>query len=153
MQYLSTVAEVTTLALQVSPPRKARQEMGSVFRVVLIDDDPDLRKLVKLTLEFTAGWEVFTAAGGAEGIDVVREVKPDVAVVDYMMPGMDGYEVSRRLRQEAETASVPIVFLTARRELDDAKVKEVGALGVVVKPFDPDRLAEQLSELCQAKEA
>ena len=98
--------------------------MGSPFRVVLIDDDPDLRKLVKLTLEFTAGWEVFTAAGGAEGIEVVRETKPDVAVVDYMMPEMDGYEVSRRLRQESETASVPIVFLTARRELDDAQVEE-----------------------------
>jgi two-component system OmpR family response regulator len=122
--------------------------MDTAFRVVLIDDDPDLRRLVKLTLEFTAGWEVFTAADGAEGMEVVREVKPDVAVVDYMMPGMDGYEVARRLRGDPQTAAIPIVFLTARKELDDAHIKESGAVGVVVKPFDPDSLADQLRELC-----
>jgi len=127
--------------------------MDTAFRVVLIDDDPDLRRLVKLTLEFTAGWEVTTAADGAEGIDVVRQVRPDVAIVDYMMPGMDGYEVSRRLRQDPETADIPIVFLTARKELDVAQVRESGAVGVVVKPFDPDTLAEELKRLCGAEEA
>ena len=127
--------------------------MDTTFRVVLIDDDPDLRRLVKLTLEFTAGWEVTTAADGAEGIDVVREVRPDVAVVDYMMPGMDGYEVSRRLREDPETADIPIVFLTARKELDDAQVRESGAVGVVVKPFNPDTLAEELRRFCGPEEA
>ncbi len=127
--------------------------MDTAFRVVLIDDDPDLRRLVKLTLEFTAGWEVTTAADGAEGIDVVREIRPDVAVVDYMMPGMDGYEVSRRLREDPETADIPIVFLTARKELDDALVRASGAVGVVVKPFNPDTLAEELKRLCGPEEA
>ena len=127
--------------------------MDTTFRVVLIDDDPDLRRLVKLTLEFTAGWEVTTAADGAEGIDVVRDVRPDVAVVDYMMPGMDGYEVSRRLREDPETADIPIVFLTARKELDDAQVRQSGAVGVVVKPFNPDTLAEELRRFCGPEEA
>ncbi|MGD8698327.1 MAG: response regulator [Gemmatimonadales bacterium] len=126
--------------------------MDSAFRVVLIDDDPDLRRLVKLTLEFTAGWEVFTAADGTEGIARVRELKPDVAIVDYMMPGIDGYEVSRRLREDPQTADIPIVFLTARRELDAALVKESGAVGVVIKPFDPDTLADELRELCGPEE-
>ena len=122
--------------------------METAYRVVLIDDDPDLRKLVKLTLEFTANWQVSTAADGAEGIDVVRTVKPDVAVVDIMMPDMDGYEVCRRLKADPETADIPVVFLTARKELDEAKVKACGALGVVVKPFEPDLLAEELKRLC-----
>jgi len=121
--------------------------MGNTFRVVLVDDDSDLRKLVKLTLEFTAGWEVTVAADGAEGIDAVRKIKPDLAVVDLMMPGMDGYEVCRQLKGDAETADIPVVFLTARKELDPAKLKEVGAAGVVVKPFEPEQLAGRLREL------
>lgn len=121
--------------------------MGSAFRVVLIDDDPDLRKLVKLTLEFTAGWKVTTAADGPEGIAAVRTAQPDVAVVDVMMPGMDGYEVCRRLKGDPATAGIPVVFLTARKELGELRLDEVGALGVVMKPFEPDELAERLREL------
>ncbi len=122
--------------------------MADPFRVVLIDDDPDLRKLVQLTLEFTAGWEVTAAADGAEGLEAVRAVKPDVAVVDVMMPGMDGYEVCQRLKNDPETKDIPVVFLTARKELNEKRADEVGAQGVIVKPFEPDRLAEQLRELC-----
>lgn len=121
------------------------------FRVVLIDDDPDLRKLVKLTLEFTAGWEVATAADGSEGIEAVRNARPDVAVVDIMMPGMDGYEVCRRLKQDPQTADIPVVFLTARKELDRARMEAAGAAGVVVKPFDPDQLASELRALCEGE--
>ncbi len=122
--------------------------MADPFRVVLIDDDPDLRKLVQLTLEFSAGWEVTAAADGAEGLEAVRTVKPDVAVVDVMMPGMDGYEVCQRLKRDPETKDIPVVFLTARKELNEKRAEEVGAQGVIVKPFEPDRLAEQLRELC-----
>lgn len=121
--------------------------MATSFRVVMVDDDPDLRKLVKLTLEFTAGWEVQMAADGAEGIEAVRKHKPDVAVVDLMMPGMDGYEVCERLKGDPETARIPVVFLTARKELDEERVRELGAAGVVFKPFEPDELAEELRRL------
>jgi two-component system OmpR family response regulator len=121
--------------------------MESSFRVVMVDDDPDLRKLVKLTLEFTAGWEVEVAADGAEGIEAVRTHKPDVAVVDLMMPGMDGYEVCERLKDDPETAKIPVVFLTARKELDEERVRELGVAGVVFKPFEPDELAEGLRRL------
>ncbi len=125
--------------------------MDTAYRVVVVDDDPDLRKLVKLTLEFTAGWEVTTAADGTEGIDVIRSLKPDLAVVDVMMPGMDGYEVCRRLKQDPETAGIPLVFLTARKELAEEAAEEVGALGVVVKPFEPDELAERLRDLSEGR--
>lgn len=121
--------------------------MARTFRVVLIDDDPDLRKLVKLTLEFTAAWEVDTAADGEQGIARVKDLHPDAVVVDYMMPGMDGYEVCRRLKGDDDTAHIPVVFLTARRELDSARIEETGAAGVIVKPFEPDELATELRRL------
>ncbi|NIR45693.1 MAG: response regulator [Gemmatimonadetes bacterium] len=122
--------------------------MDDSFQVVLIDDDPDLRKLLKLTLEFTAGWQVSAAAAGAEGIEMVRRVNPDIAVVDIMMPDMDGYEVCQRLKDDPATADIPVVFLTARKELDEARVEACGARGVVIKPFEPEELADQLRTLC-----
>ena len=114
----------------------------------MIDDDPDLRKLVKLTLEFTAGWQILAAAGGAEGIELVRRHRPDAVLVDLMMPEMDGYDVCRRLSADSATAAIPRVLLTARREVDEDRMREVGAAGVVLKPFDPDDLARQVRELC-----
>jgi len=94
---------------------------------------------------------VATAADGTEGIEAVRNARPDVAVVDIMMPGMDGYEVCRRLKQDPQTADIPVVFLTARKELDRARMEAAGAAGVVVKPFDPDQLASELRALCEGE--
>jgi CheY-like chemotaxis protein len=90
---------------------------------------------------------VEVAADGVEGIEAVRTHKPDVAVVDLMMPGMDGYEVCERLKDDPETAKIPVVFLTARKELDEERVRELGVAGVVFKPFEPDELAEGLRRL------
>ena len=122
------------------------------FRVVVIEDDSDLRKLVQATLQFTAGWEVTTAADGAEGIEAVRRLRPDAVVVDLMMPGMDGYEVCRRLNEHPDTAGIPLVLLTARKQLDDAQVEAAGAAGVIFKPFEPDELASRIRQLCEGKD-
>ena len=127
-----------TRATRMTPP----------FRVVLIDDDPDLRQLIKVTLEFTAGWEVATASNGAEGIELVRKLKPDAVVADIMMPEMDGYEVCHRLKQDPRSATIPVVLLTARKELDDALIESSGAAGVLGKPFEPDELAARIRQLC-----
>ncbi len=127
-----------TRATRMTPP----------FRVVLIDDDPDLRQLIKVTLEFTAGWEVATASNGADGIELVRKLNPDAVVADVMMPVMDGYEVCHRLKQEPSSATIPVVLLTARKELDDALIESSGAAGVLFKPFEPDELAARIRQLC-----
>ena len=122
--------------------------MTPPFRVVLIDDDPDLLQLIKVTLEFTAGWEVATASNGAEGIELVRKLNPDAVVADVMMPVMDGYEVCHRLKQDPRSATIPVVLLTARKELDDALIESSGAAGVLFKPFEPDELAARIRQLC-----
>ena len=122
--------------------------MASPFRALIIDDDPDLVSLIRRTLEFTAGWEVQTALSGAAGIALARNAPPDVILVDLMMPEMDGYEVCRRLKADAATAAVPVVLLTARRDLDEGLLAATGAAGVLFKPFEPQNLARQVRELC-----
>ncbi len=126
--------------------------MSTPFRIVIIDDDADLRELIKVTLEFTAGWEVVTAADGPEGIAAVRRSTPDAVVVDLMMPGMDGYEVCRQLRQDPETAEIHLVLLTARRQLDQAQFESAGSVGVIFKPFELDDLAPRILELCGSRD-
>ncbi len=122
--------------------------MADTFRALIIDDDPDLLRLVGRTLEFTAGWNVVTAGSGAAGIELARSATLDVILVDVMMPEMDGYEVCRRLKGDPATATVPIVLLTARRDLNQARLAETGAAGVVLKPFQPEELARQVREFC-----
>ena len=123
--------------------------MAGAFRALVIDDDRDLLNLIRRTLEFTAGWEVTTAISGVAGL-ALAAAQPapalDLIVVDVMMPEMDGYEVCRRLKADPATAGVPVVLLTARRELDEERVARSGAAGVVLKPFDPQHLARQLRE-------
>jgi CheY-like chemotaxis protein len=123
--------------------------MAGTFRALIIDDDRDLVLLVRRTLEFTAGWEVVTADSGASGIELARTAAPDVILLDVMMPELDGYEVCRRLKADAATAAVPIVLLTARRDLDQGQLAQTGAAGVVFKPFQPEQLARQVREFCK----
>jgi CheY-like chemotaxis protein len=122
--------------------------MADTFRALIIDDDPDLLRLVGRTLEFTAGWDVVTAGSGAAGIELARSATLDVILVDVMMPEMDGYEVCRRLKADPATGTVPIILLTARRDLNQARLAEIGVAGVVLKPFQPEELARQVREFC-----
>jgi len=122
--------------------------MADTFRALIIDADPDLLRLVRRTLEFTAGWRVVTAGSGTAGIELARSATLDVILVDVMMPEMDGYEVCRRLKADPATAAVPIVLLTARRDLNQARLAETGVAGVVLKPFQPEELARQVREFC-----
>lgn len=124
--------------------------MPIAFRAVLVEDDPDLRKLIQVTLKITAGWDVSTAANGAEGIELVHRLRPDCVIVDLMMPDMDGYEVCRRLKSDEASATIPLVFLTARKEVDVNRAQAVGAAGVLYKPFDAATLATQVRELIAA---
>jgi DNA-binding response OmpR family regulator len=121
----------------------------AAFRALIIDDDLDLLLLVRRTLEFTAGWEVYTASSGAVGIELARTLTPNVVLVDVMMPELDGYEVCRRLKADEATSGIPVVLLTARREMNQARTTASGVAGVLYKPFQPAELAAQIRDLCR----
>lgn len=109
-------------------------------RVLIVEDEPDIRDLVVHHLK-REGYQVSAAASGEEALRQVRAAPPDLVLLDLMMPAMDGLEVCRRLRQDPATASLPIVMLTAKGdEVDRVLGLEFGADDYIVKPFSPKEL-------------
>jgi two-component system OmpR family response regulator len=114
-------------------------------KVLIIDDEPDIRRIARLGLARVGGMEVVDAASGADGLVRARADKPDAILLDVMMPGLDGPSTLARLREDPETASVPVVFLTAKAIASEVeRLKSLGAAGVLTKPFDPMTLARDL---------
>jgi CheY-like chemotaxis protein len=115
--------------------------------VLVADDDEDILALVGLRLE-RAGYEVLAARDGVEALEIVDARTPDIAVVDVMMPRMDGHELVRRLRARAETRSIPIIVLTAvvHDRVADASAA-AGADAHMRKPFSPRELVARLDQL------
>jgi CheY-like chemotaxis protein len=110
--------------------------------VLLVDDDPVILRLLEVNFRLD-GFETRSAARGEEALEQAAEEAPDAVVLDVMMPGMDGYEVCRRLRELPGLAQVPVVFLTARAEdADRGPVGVEGEFQHVTKPFDPSTLVE-----------
>jgi DNA-binding response OmpR family regulator len=115
--------------------------------VLVADDDVDILSLVGLRLE-RAGYEVVTAKDGIEALEVVESRTPDIAVVDVMMPRMDGHELVRRLREREDTRELPILILTAAVHDRIAQAsEEAGADAQMRKPFSPRELVARLDEM------
>ena len=116
-------------------------------RVLVIDDEPDVLMLCRVNLE-RAGHEVFVAEGGAEGMALARSERPDVIVLDLMMPLMDGFDVLEELTLDDATREVPVLILTARaRVLDKVRGWRAGAWGYLTKPFAPSSLTDDVRRL------
>jgi DNA-binding response OmpR family regulator len=112
--------------------------------VLVADDDPDILALVRFRLE-RDGYEVLSAPDGETALDLALARPPDLAVLDVMMPRLDGYEVTRRLREHGPTTTIPIILLTARvQEPDLERGFEAGADDYVTKPFSPQALGERV---------
>ncbi len=121
------------------------------MKVLLVDDEADIRRIAALSLSGVGGMEVAQASGGSEGIRMAREDRPDVILLDMMMPGLDGPATFQALRSDPETSAIPVVFLTAKAmsaEVDH--LRALGASGVLIKPFDPMALPRLLRELLDA---
>ncbi|HXW76897.1 MAG TPA: response regulator [Candidatus Eremiobacteraceae bacterium] len=109
-------------------------------KVVVADDDPDIRRLVQITVT-NAGCDVTVAADGEEAVELVRTSRPDLVILDVLMPRMDGWEVAKELKGDPETAPIPIMFLTSRgQEHDVLEGFNSGAADYMVKPFSPREL-------------
>ena len=117
-------------------------------RVLVVDDEEDIREVAQVSLEMMRGWDVSTAASGPEALRMVAEVPPDAVLLDVMMPEMDGPTVVKRLRADPATAAVPVVMLTAKvQSADKRMLSALDVSGVLAKPFDPTALGDQIARL------
>ena len=117
-------------------------------RVLLVDDEELIREVAEVALAKVGGWEVLTASSGEEGLSKAVAERPDAILLDLMMPGLDGLGTLARLQADPATASIPVVFLTAKvRQSEQQRWIDLGAAGVLVKPFDPMLLADQVAEV------
>ncbi len=120
-------------------------------KILLVEDELNLRELVKARLEEN-GYEVTVAGDGYQAIFQARRVKPDLIILDLMIPRLDGYTVCRTLKASSDLATVPIIMFTARSSPDDMRRgMDMGADAYVTKPFDPATLLAKIEELLKPK--
>jgi CheY-like chemotaxis protein len=117
-------------------------------KILIIDDEDDIREVAALSLESVAGWEVAMASSGALGIIRATEFRPDAILLDVMMPGMDGPSTFRELRSNPATSTIPVLLLTAKvQATDQRRFADLGVEAVLFKPFDPLTLSKQISDV------
>lgn len=117
-------------------------------RILYVEDELDIQSVAKLALEVLGGYEVLLCGDGVEALDQVCGFAPSLILLDVMMPDMDGPTTLQRLREDPNTAKIPVIFLTAKAQPSEIKhYQALGALDVIAKPFDPMKLAAQVQEI------
>jgi CheY-like chemotaxis protein len=117
-----------------------------VRRILVVDDEDDIREVAQLSLEMVGGWEVLPAGSGAEALRRAEAERPDAILLDVMMPGMDGPSTFLALQANPATRGIPVILLTAKvQSADRRRFEDLGVAGVLSKPFDPMELAGQVS--------
>jgi CheY-like chemotaxis protein len=117
-------------------------------RILIIDDDDDIREVAQLSLEMLAPWQVLTAASGTEGLAVVSIQQPDAIILDYQLPDLDAVGILSQIRANPSTAQIPAILLTAKDRFEESdRFDELGVKAILAKPFDPVNLAAQIAEI------
>lgn len=117
-------------------------------RILILDDDNDIRSIIRMSLEFVGNYDVVECSDGRSIVELARETRPDLILLDVMMPDMDGPTVLAMLRTDDDTALIPVIFLTAKPQPSHAKpLIAQGAIGLLCKPFDPMTLSDQIQEI------
>jgi CheY-like chemotaxis protein len=120
----------------------------TIRKVLLVDDEDDIRTIGKVSLSRVGGWETVLASSGAEALTKAAAERPDLILLDVMMPGMDGPTTFGQLRAQEATAKTPVIFMTAKIQKQEvARYLELGAVGVIGKPFDPMTLPAEIKRL------
>jgi CheY-like chemotaxis protein len=121
------------------------------MKVLIIDDEDDIRSVAALSLGILGGIEVVEAESGMDGVTKAASERPDVILLDMMMPEMDGVATLQQLRGRQDTNTIPVIFLTARAMSSEVdRLKQMGAKGILTKPFDPTALATQVKAILEA---
>ncbi|MDA0989517.1 MAG: response regulator [Verrucomicrobia bacterium] len=115
-------------------------------KILLVDDEPDFSAMIQMRLE-ASGYAVVTAINGADGIALAERERPDLIMLDVMMPGMDGFETLRRFRKINATQSTPVIMLTARGESRSIfKAQNLGVTDYLIKPCDSKELLQLVAK-------
>ena len=123
-----------------------------IKKILLIDDDQHIRRICQVCLTNIGHWQVALAQNGFEGLDMARKEKPDVILLDVMMPGMDGPTTLLQLREDPELRDVPVILMTAKVQPQEVEqYTRLGATGVISKPFDPMTLPSEIKKLVEGK--
>jgi len=117
-------------------------------RILVVDDDDDIREVAQTSLEMVGGHAVSTADCGRDGLARAREDRPDAILLDVMMPDLDGPATFERLQADPATRGIPVILLTAKLQASDrARFAELGVRAVLPKPFDPMTLSDEVGEI------
>jgi CheY-like chemotaxis protein len=118
------------------------------MKVLLVDDEDDIRKIAKVSLQAVGRFETLTASSAPEGIELAKRERPDLLLLDMMMPGMDGLRALEEIRRTPELCAIPVIFLTAKVQRDELEhYVACGAVGVIQKPFNPMTLPSDVLRL------
>jgi CheY-like chemotaxis protein len=121
---------------------------GNLESILYVEDDTDIQTVAQIALEVVGGFQLKICSSGKESIGVAGSFKPDLLLLDVMMPEMDGPTTLEGLRKCPNTATTPVIFMTAKVQASEVSYyKSLGALGVIAKPFDPMKLAGQVQSL------
>lgn len=117
-------------------------------KILLVEDEDDIREVAQACLELTRNWEVHAASSGIEGLKLALEVQPDAILLDVMMPDLDGPGTLAGLHQNPATKDIPVIFLTAKvHSTERSRFMDLGARGVLAKPFDPMTLGDDIANV------
>jgi two-component system OmpR family response regulator len=120
-------------------------------KVLLVDDEPDIRRIGQISLEHVGQWTVVQAQSGLQALHLAADERPDVILLDVMMPELDGPGTFARLRENPATAGIPVIFMTAKAQPHEvASYRALGAAGVIAKPFDPMTLPAEVRTIVEA---
>ena len=121
--------------------------MANRYRILVIEDEPQMAELLKMRLEAN-NYEVIVAYNGIDGWRKLRTEKPDLILLDVMLPGMDGFQICKLIKHHTQYRNIPVIMLTARTDKEDIKTgKEAGADAYIAKPFDANILLQKIREL------
>jgi CheY-like chemotaxis protein len=115
-------------------------------KILVVDDEPDVLKILLLRLEKT-GYEVTGARDGREAVDLARQIIPDLVILDFHLPDMNGDVVAGILREDKNTKHIPIILISATVTSVDQRAKECGANGCIAKPFEPKELIDAVKKI------
>lgn len=127
---------------------------GELRKLLYIDDEPDIREIVEMSLGLSGELTVKTCASGAEALATLPQFRPDLVLLDVMMPVLDGPATFAKMREQAASRDVPVIFMTAKalpQEVD--RFMALGAIGVISKPFDPMQLAKRVVDIWRSSQA